>query len=50
MSLDTSPELAEELRSLGVEIRGSLLPSIRRVRRLTDEDEHSTEMQEQADG
>ena len=36
MSLDEHPQLAVDLRRLGVEIRGSILPSIRRICRIED--------------
>ena len=39
LSLEDTPELAEELRNFGVQVKGSLVPSIRSVRRLEDRDE-----------
>ena len=41
LSLADDPELKEELRSLGVKLRDSIVPSIRSVRRIDNSDEPS---------
>lgn len=41
LSLDDDPELAEELRRLGVKLKGSIVPSIGSVRRIEGSDEPS---------
>jgi len=43
LSLEDAPELAEELRSIGAPVRGSIVPSIRSVRQLEDRDEELAE-------
>jgi hypothetical protein len=43
MNVADDPHLAQELRELGVQVRGSIVPSIRRVRRLENPGEELPE-------